>query len=330
MWLGLIDRLRRLARRREAVGRHRRDAASNAGLQDGGGVASAAFQSTRLLLPAQRAQRTLSLRRTPLPRPTPPQPTQPAVTSFPAGPRTPAPLTPPAPPGPPASAGVSARGGGGGGGTGRARIRELPADAQPAGAQHARARHAGVPYAEAQYGAAPVEAPPRVVPREPWYQVVTGLPAARPAPGRVAAHGQALAAAQAQAGASALARPASALPPARVLLPYVAGHPVGHPPTVDGRRNCGPLEPILHRQWHDGATLPAAVVTAIDRLAELPRHLQQKLADGLTGVFVGPGGVPELDEMGSLRGVALPSGRATWDACAGAYGERKLVVGSRM
>ena len=25
-----------------------------------------------------------------------------------------------------------------------------------------------------------------------------------------------------------------------------------------------------------------------------------------------------------------PSGRATWDACAGAYGERKLVVGSRL
>jgi hypothetical protein len=25
----------------------------------------------------------------------------------------------------------------------------------------------------------------------------------------------------------------------------------------------------------------------------------------------------------------LPSGRATWDACAGAYGERKIIVGSR-
>ena len=33
--------------------------------------------------------------------------------------------------------------------------------------------------------------------------------------------------------------------------------------------------------------------------------------------------------MGRLQGVALPSGRATWDACAGAYGERKIVVGSR-
>jgi hypothetical protein len=33
--------------------------------------------------------------------------------------------------------------------------------------------------------------------------------------------------------------------------------------------------------------------------------------------------------MTALHGVALPSGRATWDACAGAYGERKIVVGSR-
>ena len=32
---------------------------------------------------------------------------------------------------------------------------------------------------------------------------------------------------------------------------------------------------------------------------------------------------------GRLHGVPLPSGRATWDACAGAYGERKIIVGSR-
>ncbi len=210
---------------------------------------------------------------------------------------------------------------------GRARIRELPANAERAYTRHT----------EAEY-AAPVEAPSRTVPREPWYQVVTGLPAARPGPGRVvagsaAAHVQSVATTQAGAAgrADAPARPAPpvALPPARARLPYVAGHAVGQPPTLDGRRNCGPLERILHRQWLEGATLPPAVITAIDRLAELPRHLQQKLADGLTGIFVGPGGVPELDEMGALRGVALPSGRATWDACAGAYGERKLVVGSR-
>jgi hypothetical protein len=110
----------------------------------------------------------------------------------------------------------------------------------------------------------------------------------------------------------------------------VAAHPAGALPTADGRRNCGPLERVLHRQWEEGASLPAQVITAVNRLAELPRHLQQKLADGLTGIFVGPGGVPELDDMGALRGVPLPSGRATWDACAGAYGEHKLVVGSRL
>jgi hypothetical protein len=152
---------------------------------------------------------------------------------------------------------------------------------------------------------------------------------------------QAYAAAQAQARqqAQASARQPEAAdaqhPPARAQqvagagLPYVAAHPAGHPVTRDGRRHCGPLEKILHRQWNEGASLPAQVVAIIDRLAEFPRALQHKLADGLTGIYVGAGGVPELDDMGALRGVPLPSGRATWDACAGAYGERKIVVGSR-
>jgi hypothetical protein len=39
--------------------------------------------------------------------------------------------------------------------------------------------------------------------------------------------------------------------------------------------------------------------------------------------------VPDLDDMGYLRGAPLPSGRATWDICAGAYGDRKIVVGDR-
>jgi hypothetical protein len=71
------------------------------------------------------------------------------------------------------------------------------------------------------------------------------------------------------------------------------------------------------------------VVTAIDRLAELPQLIKKKLAAGLDAIHVGPGGVPDLDDMGRLSGVPLPSGRATWDACAGAYGERKIIVGSQ-
>ena len=112
-------------------------------------------------------------------------------------------------------------------------------------------------------------------------------------------------------------------------LPFTAAHPREWPPSADGRRNCGSLENILWRQW-DAAMPPAAqVVEAIDRLAELPEQIKAKLAAGLDAIFVGPGGVPELDEMGALRGVRLPSGQASWDACAGAYGERKIVVGSQ-
>ncbi len=96
-----------------------------------------------------------------------------------------------------------------------------------------------------------------------------------------------------------------------------------------GRRHCGSLEKILCRDWAKDAPPPIATVAAIDRLADLPQLIKEKLVVGLDAIYVGSGGVPDLDDMGELRGVALPSGRATWDACAGAYGDRKIIVGSR-
>jgi hypothetical protein len=96
-----------------------------------------------------------------------------------------------------------------------------------------------------------------------------------------------------------------------------------------GMRNCGCLEGILCRDWASEAVPAAAAVTAINRLAELPQLIKEKLAAGLDAIYVGEGGVPDLDDMGELKGVLLPSGRATWDACAGAYGDRKIIVGSR-
>jgi hypothetical protein len=74
---------------------------------------------------------------------------------------------------------------------------------------------------------------------------------------------------------------------------------------------------------------PPEIVRAIDRIAELPPLIQSRLAAGLDAIYVGAGGVPDLDDMGRLSGVPLPGGRATWDACAGAYGDRKIIVGSR-
>src|SRR5262249_12755536 len=176
--------------------------------------------------------------------------------------------------------------------------------------------------------------------------------AASPVPAAPAlrAHGQetaepAAAAAQAEARAAELARVAAgfprqpdgfgrsswrpAVPVAHTGLPFAAAHPREQPRVGDGRRNCGSLEAILWRQWDPASPPPREVVMAVDRLAELPFRIKEKLADGLDAIFVGPGGVPDLDDMTGLRGVPLPSGRATWDACAGAYGERKIVVGSR-
>jgi hypothetical protein len=86
---------------------------------------------------------------------------------------------------------------------------------------------------------------------------------------------------------------------------------------------------VLIREW-DTDTLPAPeTVAAINRLADLPQLVKEKLAAGLDAIHVGAGGVPDLDHMDELKGVSLPSGRATWDACAGAYGDRTIIVGSR-
>jgi hypothetical protein len=99
--------------------------------------------------------------------------------------------------------------------------------------------------------------------------------------------------------------------------------------TAPGRRNCGRLEELIHREWAENMVPPPEVVRAIDRLAELPQLIKSKLAAGLDSIHVGTGGVPDLDDMAGLRGVPLPGGRASWDACAGAYGDRKIIVGSR-
>jgi hypothetical protein len=96
-----------------------------------------------------------------------------------------------------------------------------------------------------------------------------------------------------------------------------------------GHRHCGHLESILHRDWAAGEEPPQQIVQAVDRLAELPQLIKERLLTGLDAIYVGPGGVPDLDDMAALSGMPLPSGRATWDVCAGAYGERKVIVGSR-
>ncbi|WP_327088109.1 hypothetical protein OIE66_38260 [Nonomuraea sp. NBC_01738] len=102
------------------------------------------------------------------------------------------------------------------------------------------------------------------------------------------------------------------------------------PARGDGLTHCGELENILHRQWDARMGPPSAeTIRAVESLARLPDRLKEKLAAGLEGIYVGPGGVPDLDDMGYLRGAPLPSGRASWDICAGAYGDRKIVVGDR-
>ncbi|HEY1670319.1 MAG TPA: hypothetical protein VGG54_31850, partial [Trebonia sp.] len=215
-----------------------------------------------------------------------------------------------------------------GGGIGQARIREAPFGAAPLDT-------ATRPQPDADEASA-AQARPAQPPRQPWYQVVGGPPAARRLAGQAGQAGQAARAGVAAARNGTAAKKAqakAATTPAngtRALLPFAAPHPVSYPVTGDGQRNCGPLESVLWRQWDAAKSPPPPqAVAAIDRLAEFPRQLQEKLAAGLDGIYVGIGGVPDLDDMAALHGVPLPSGKATWDACAGAYGDRKIVVGTR-
>ena len=217
----------------------------------------------------------------------------------------------------------------------------LPPDDWPApGAAFARdaqlapaRRAAGSPAVRVGGGRARI----REAPGEPDARAVPGLP-----PDRHQARPPAVAA---DPRAEALARPAAGIPhqageagrPSRLAgradlrlnLPFTAPAPRERPLTADGRRHCGSLETILWRQWDADLLPPPEVIEAVDRLAELPEQIKERLADGLDAIFIGRGGVPELDEMTALRGVRLPSGQASWDACAGAYGERKIVVGSQ-
>jgi hypothetical protein len=158
---------------------------------------------------------------------------------------------------------------------------------------------------------------------DPGIPVPRGAEAAAPPRGSAV---QAAGAAQPREAASAWRSAHASL---RARLPFAAPHARGGPPAADGRRHCGSLERVLWRQWDTANPPPREVIAAVDRLAELPERIKERLADGLDAIFIGPGGVPELDDMTALRGVRLPSGRASWDACAGAYGQRKIVVGSQ-
>ena len=212
-----------------------------------------------------------------------------------------------------------------------------PAAAASAGPGSGRRRSSGPPrWRPPPAGRTAPASRPRSAPRQPWYQVV-GEPAGAARAGLPAEKAQARngTAAQARQKAASLLGPSGARArlardPAKAALPFAAPHPRGHQAAVDGLRHCGPLEAILWRQWDAATTAPPPqAIAAIERLAEFPRALQEKLADGLDGIYVGAGGVPDLDDMGALHGVQLPSGKATWDACAGAYGDRKIVVGTR-
>ncbi len=203
-------------------------------------------------------------------------------------------------------------------GAGQARIREIPQDALPQDAVH--------------HNGAPQDAP-------------AGAPAFQTsAASRAAAWDQSVRTGLAQAPAAELAGVIAGIPRQSVgpgasarraaggrELPLTYPEPLGRSRSAgaDGRRHCGSLEKILWRQWDPASPPPREVAAAVERLAELPERIKERLAAGLDAIFIGPGGVPELDDMTSLQGVPLPAGRATWDACAGAYGERKIVVGSR-
>jgi hypothetical protein len=187
---------------------------------------------------------------------------------------------------------------------------------------------AGLPANGARPGGQVPQAPPAAAP--PRQAAGRGGPAGHALPRRWAI---ARVATRAAPSADTAADHATRAQPARTVAAAEARPPwyeiAQSNRTAAGRRHCGHIEKLVHREWAEDVTPPPEVVRAIDRLAELPQLIKAKLAAGLDAIYVGMGGVPGLDDMGRLSGVPLPSGRATWDACAGAYGERKIIVGSR-
>jgi hypothetical protein len=200
------------------------------------------------------------------------------------------------------------------------------------GSQPAPARRAAgspavrVGGARARIREAPGEPDARPAPDSPPDRYQARPPADRAAPEALARAAAGIPHQIGEAGRPSRRGPGAAV---RLSLPFAAPGAQDRPRTADGRRNCGSLERILWRQWDPARPPPPEVIEAVDRLAELPERIKERLVGGLDAIFIGPGGVPELDEMTALRGVRLPSGQATWDACAGAYGERKIVVGSQ-
>jgi len=249
-----------------------------------------------------------------------------AATTFGAGrhrrdyPDQPLPRRPPGtPPGPP-PAGAPAGG--------------RPPAPPPPGTGGPLPRRAPRPPAPGRSAAGPSAAGPPATARPP------GGPdraAIRPAPGRAApgraAAGRTAAGRGADPGRGAArdaAAQAQAQPASSADAAGLAWYEVAYARrAAEGYADCGPLEQVLRREWPAAEVPSAPVVRAVSRLAQLPQMIKEILAAGLDAIHVGDGGVPDLDDMSRLRGIPLPSGRATWDACAGAYGERKIIVGSR-
>jgi hypothetical protein len=292
MALRLLDRVRRAVRRRPAGGRRRPTRGDAAvPLAGSGGITGHAPGSHRRSAPGQAPCPA----RPPWPDAPPGPGTQPGTRSQPGGPSPRSGQAGPASPGRPATQprpGTPAR----------------PAG-QPSPGAPARP---GTPPARGDQAAAARTAPRR------WGAARAAI---RPEPGtdarRAAPEGRAVPAAQQRRAA-------------RAAAPQNPWYETAHANrTAAGLRHCGRLEEILVRDWAPETVPSPQVARAVDRLAELPRLIKDRLVAGLDAIYVGEGGVPDLDDMSRLAGVPLPSGRATWDACAGAYGERKIIVGSR-
>jgi hypothetical protein len=305
MRLGLFDRIRRIARFRRAPadpassaqGKHRRGSPREPAVAPGP-PGRPAGQAASGGPPGELAHSAAPWPVAPPPAATPFTPVTPPRTDL-AGPG-PGHRTPGTRRGADATAARA--------GAARVRIRQAPQDAASL---------------DAGQDARPASVAP--APRARWHETAE----ASPADARAAGLARVAAGIPRQSDGDGRSSWPAAGTAAHAGLPFAPAHPRERPAAADGRRHCGSLENILWRQWDPASPPPREVVMAVDRLAELPDRIKARLAADLKAIFIGPGGVPELDDMTSLRGVSLPSGRATWDACAGAYGERKIVVGSR-
>lgn len=95
-----------------------------------------------------------------------------------------------------------------------------------------------------------------------------------------------------------------------------------------GRRRCGALEPLVHREFTVASAQNLLALDSITQIAAVPL-LCDRVLRSLDAIYVGGGAVPGLDDLGEMSGRTVPGHSYTWDRVSGVFlpGRRLIAIG---